>query len=59
MAKPRLQKEPFYTTSIGYPLLKLNYIVERAAELGYPSRNALIATILDEWIEKDQKKNKK
>ena len=59
MAKPKPIKEPNYTTSIGYPIVKLNYIVVRAAELNYPSRNALIAAILDEWIEKDQKKNKK
>lgn len=59
MAKPRVFSEPPCTTSIGYPATKLNYLVERALELNYPSRNALIVTILDDWIEKDKKKNKK
>ena len=59
MPRQRQEGEQPVTTSISYPLSKLNYISERAAELEFRSRNDLIAGILDDWIKKDQKQSRK
>lgn len=49
-------QERAVTTSISYLPSKLDAIKRLALEKGYKSRNDLIASILDKWLEKENKK---